>query len=303
MKGTTGLSIALRYEGGRLVRGATRGDGLCGEDVTENVRTIRAIPLRIPETGAVEVRGEVFYAKKAFERLNAEREAEGLPLFANPRNAAAGTMRLLDSRVTAKRRLEAWLYGIVVAEPLPRSQAETFERLRALGFPVNPNFRRCGSFEEVREFIAEWKEKRRGLDFETDGVVVKVDDRGLQERLGATAKSPRWALAYKYPAEVSTTVVVGIGVGVGRTGVLTPIAHLEPVSSARLFTTTRTSRARTCAWATRWSSRRGATSFPRSCACSSRSGPREPSRSRCRPSVLSAPTRSCGSPGRWRRAA
>lgn len=224
-----GLSISLRYEAGRLVRGATRGDGVRGEDVTENVRTIRSIPLVIPETGTLEVRGEVFYTKKAFARVNAEREAQGEPLFANPRNAASGTMRLLDSRVTAQRRLEAWLYGIALTDDPPASQSETLERLRRMGFRVNPHSRRCESFEEVGEFLEAWKERRGGLDFETDGVVIKVDDRALQERLGATAKSPRWALAYKYPAEEKITVVTDISIQVGRTGVLTPVAHLEPV--------------------------------------------------------------------------
>src|SRR5262249_14393890 len=194
-----GLSISVRYEDGVLVRAATRGDGFRGDDVTENARTIRSIPLSIPEKAPLEVRGEVFYPKKAFEKLNAAREDEGLPIFANPRNAASGTMKLLDSRVTARRGLEAWLYAIVVASPMPASQGETVDRLRSLGFRVNPNSRRCSSFDEVLAFIEEWRGKRRGLEFETDGVVVKVDDRALQERLGATAKSPRWALAYKYP--------------------------------------------------------------------------------------------------------
>jgi DNA ligase (NAD+) len=224
-----GLSVSLRYESGLLVRGATRGDGVRGEDVTDNVRTIRSIPLRIPETGALEVRGEVYYSKKAFERLNAEREAEGEPLFANPRNAAAGTLRLLDSKVTARRRLEAWIYGIAEAREVPPTQSGGLERLRALGFPVNPHWRRCASFEEVRAFLEEWAEKRHGLEFETDGVVIKVDDRELQAELGSTAKSPRWALAYKYPAEVATTVVREISAGVGRTGTLTPVAHFDPI--------------------------------------------------------------------------
>jgi DNA ligase (NAD+) len=227
-----GLSISLRYEGGVLARGATRGDGFRGDDVTENVRTIRSIPLSIPEAAPLEVRGEVFYPKKAFARLNAEREAEGLPLFANPRNAAAGTMKLLDSRVAAKRGLEAWLYAVVEATPLPSSQEETLERLRRLGFRVHAHSSRFGSFEEVRQFIEDWREKRRELEFETDGVVIKVDERSLQERLGATAKSPRWALAYKYPPEEKTTVVLGISFQVGRTGALTPVAHLEPVQLA-----------------------------------------------------------------------
>jgi DNA ligase (NAD+) len=227
-----GLSVTLRYEAGALVRGATRGDGFRGEDVTGNVRTIREIPLRIDETSTMEVRGEVFYSKKSFEKLNAERESEGDPLFANPRNAAAGTLRLLDSRVTAKRGLGAWLYGVVGARPEPATQSELLERLRAWGFPVNPHWRRCGSFAEVRDFLDEWQEKRRTLEFETDGVVIKVDHRRLQQELGSTAKSPRWALAFKYPAEEATTVVREISAGVGRTGTLTPVAHFDPIKLA-----------------------------------------------------------------------
>jgi DNA ligase (NAD+) len=224
-----GLSLSLRYEGGRLQRGATRGDGVRGDDVTPNVRTIRSIPLTVSETAPLEVRGEVYYSKRAFEKVNAGREAEGEPLFANPRNAAAGTMRLLDSRITAKRRLDAWLYAVVEAERLPASQSAALTFLKSLGFPVNPHWRRCETFAEVRAFVGEWHEKRHSLEFETDGVVIKVDDRATQEALGATAKSPRWALAYKYPAEEATTVVQDIGVNVGRTGVLTPVAHLAPV--------------------------------------------------------------------------
>jgi DNA ligase (NAD+) len=224
-----GLSISLRYEGGSLVRGATRGDGVRGDDVTGNVRTIRSVPLRIREETALEVRGEVFYTKKAFARVNAEREEEAEPLFANPRNAAAGTMRLLDSRIAAKRRLDAWIYAIAEAQSLPGSQAATLERLKSLGFPVNPHWRRCGSFEDVRAFVESWSQKRHDLDFETDGIVIKIDDRATQEELGSTAKSPRWALAFKYPAEEAITVVREIGVNVGRTGTLTPVAHFDPV--------------------------------------------------------------------------
>jgi DNA ligase (NAD+) len=227
-----GLSVSLSYEKGQLVRGATRGDGSRGEDVTGNVRTIRSIPLRIPETGPLEVRGEVYYSKKAFEKLNADREVDGDPVFANPRNAAAGTLRLLDSRETARRRLNAWLYAVVEARKPFASQSATLDALEEWGFPVNPHWRRCASFEEVRAFIEEWAEKRHTLDFETDGVVVKVDRRAQQEELGATAKSPRWALAYKYPPEEATTVVRSIDVQVGRTGVLTPVAHFDPVQLA-----------------------------------------------------------------------
>ncbi len=224
-----GLSISLRYEGGSLVRGATRGDGVRGEDVSGNVRTIRSVPLRITETDPLEVRGEVYYSKAAFAKVNAERETEGEPLFANPRNAAAGTMRLLDSRVTAKRRLDAWLYSVVEATPPPASQSEALDRLQSLGFPVNPHRRRCERFDEVQAFVEEWREKRHELGFETDGVVIKIDDRATQRELGTTARSPRWALAYKFPAEEAETLVREIGLNVGRTGALTPVAFFDPV--------------------------------------------------------------------------
>jgi DNA ligase (NAD+) len=224
-----GLSISMRYEDGVLVRAATRGDGFRGEDVTNNVRTIRSIPLRIPESSPLEARGEVFYPRSAFRKLNAEREAAGEPMFANARNTAAGTIRLLDSRVTAKRGLAAWMYSIAESRKLPATQAETLERLRALGLPTHPHWRRCATFEEVRSVVDRWESERADLDFETDGVVVKVDDRGLQAELGSTSKSPRWALAFKYRAEEATTVVRGISVQVGRTGTLTPVAHFDPI--------------------------------------------------------------------------
>ncbi|HET9793204.1 MAG TPA: NAD-dependent DNA ligase LigA [Thermoanaerobaculia bacterium] len=223
-----GLSIALRYEKGRLARGATRGDGLRGEDVTANVRAIRSIPAKVAETRPLEVRGEVYFPRPAFDRLNRAREEDGLPIFANPRNAASGSMRLLDPAETGRRGLDAWMYQI--AEPEEEAfQGEVLARLSELGFPVSPHFRECGSFEEVAAFIEEWREKRRKLDFETDGVVVKVDSRAVQRKLGQTAKSPRWAVAFKYPPEEAFTVVRAIGVQVGRTGVLTPVAHLDPV--------------------------------------------------------------------------
>jgi DNA ligase (NAD+) len=224
-----GLSMSVRYENGVLVRGTTRGDGFRGEDVTDNVRTIRSIPLRIAETSPFEARGEVFYPRTAFRRLNSEREAAGQGLFANPRNAAAGTIRLLDSRVTARRGLAAWFYSIVEGADLPVTQTQTLERLRSLGLPTHPHWTRCAAFEDVRDFVDRWRTARGELDFETDGVVIKVDDRRLQEELGSTAKSPRWALAYKYPPEEATTVVREISVQVGRTGVLTPVAHFDPI--------------------------------------------------------------------------
>ena len=224
-----GLSISLRYEEGVLARAATRGDGFRGEDVTDNVRTIRSIPLRIPESAPLEARGEIFYPRSAFRKLNADREAAGEPLFANARNAASGTIRLLASRVTAKRGLAAWMYSIVESRNPPSTQAGALERLQTLGFPTQPHWRRCSTFEEVREVVTAWESERADLDFETDGVVIKVDDRGLQAELGSTSKSPRWALAFKYPAEEKTTVVRGISVQVGRTGTLTPVAHFDPI--------------------------------------------------------------------------
>ncbi len=227
-----GLSIALRYEKGRLVRGATRGDGTRGEDVTANVRTIRSVPLEIPERRAIEVRGEVYFPRASFERLNRRREEEGLPIFANPRNAASGTMRLLDPRETARRGLDSWLYQIADPPGLDGSQSEMLGRLASLGFRVNPHFRRFDSFEGVVDFVGEWEGKRHDLEYETDGVVVKIDEVEVQQRLGATAKSPRWAVAFKFPPEEAMTVVREIGVQVGRTGTLTPVAQFDPIAIA-----------------------------------------------------------------------
>lgn len=227
-----GLSIALTYEDGLLVRGATRGDGARGDDVTANVRTVRAIPLRLRggPRGRFEVRGEVYLPRASFERANREREGAGLPLFANPRNAAAGTMRNLDPTEVARRRLSAFTYQVVGAEAAERaSHAQTLEALRTWGLPVERHWRRCEGIDAVAAFCAEWADARRQLDFETDGVVVKVDDLGLRERLGATAKFPRWATAFKFPAEQATTVLKAIAVNVGRTGAVTPYAVLEPV--------------------------------------------------------------------------
>ena len=233
-----GLSMALTYDHGVFVRGATRGDGVRGEDVTPNVRTIRAIPLRLrgDVPGRIEIRGEVYLPRLAFERTNREREDAGETLFANPRNAAAGTMRNLDPSLVAKRGLSAFFYQVVAdggqgpaGGQAPATHAETLEQLRAWGLPVEPHWRRCGGIDELVAFVNEWGERRRTLGFDTDGVVIKVDPLALRTRLGATSKFPRWAIAYKFPAEQKTTRLKQIATNVGRTGAVTPFAMLEPV--------------------------------------------------------------------------
>ena len=233
-----GLSIALTYEHGRLVRGATRGDGVRGEEVTPNVRTIRAIPLSLrgAAPARMEIRGEVYLPRTSFERINKEREDAGEPLFANPRNAAAGAMRNLDPGLVAKRRLSAFTYQVVVPES-GRSEAfpgltrhsDTLRQLAAWGLPVESHWCACDGIDEVVAFVSRWADARRELPFETDGVVVKVDDLALRERLGATAKFPRWATAFKFPAQQAHTKLRQIAVNVGRTGANTPYAVLEPV--------------------------------------------------------------------------
>jgi DNA ligase (NAD+) len=233
-----GLSIALTYEDGQLRRGATRGDGVHGEDVTANVRTIRAIPLRLradhAPPGRVEVRGEVFLPHKEFERINRARLDLGETIFANPRNAAAGTMRNLDPALVAKRGLSAWTYQLVSNAPdlQAESHAKSLEALRGWGLPVEPHWRRCDGIDAVVAFCQEWDEARHRLDFGTDGVVVKLDSLALRNRLGATSKFPRWAVAFKFPAEQKTTLLRKIEVNVGRTGAVTPFAVLDPVSIA-----------------------------------------------------------------------
>lgn len=227
-----GLSIAITYEHGRLVRGATRGDGVRGEDVTANVRTIRAIPLSLRGAPAarLEIRGEVFLPRKSFERINREREEDGEPLFANPRNAAAGTMRNLDPALVAKRRLGAYCYQLVTtADGRPQRHSETLKMLREWGAPIEPHHATCAGIDEVIAFCQQWADGRQALEFDTDGVVVKVDDLSLRQRLGTTAKFPRWATAFKFPAQQANTKLVKIAVNVGRTGANTPYAVLEPV--------------------------------------------------------------------------
>ena len=226
-----GLSIALTYEDGCLVRGATRGDGTRGEDVTHNVRTIRAIPLALEHgpKGRIEIRGEVYLSRTAFERMNREQEAAEEPLFMNPRNAAAGTMRNLEPSLVAKRGLGAFMYQVVADEDVAPTHSATLKAMRGWSLPVEPHWRRCEGADALVAFCAEWAEKRRTLSFDTDGVVIKVDDLALRAKLGATAKFPRWATAFKFPAQQAHTVLRKIRVNVGRTGAVTPYAELEPV--------------------------------------------------------------------------
>ena len=224
-----GLAMNLTYVDGKFVKGATRGDGLVGEDVTANLRTIKSVPLtlREPLVGRVDVRGEVYLPTASFEATNKERAERGEPVFANPRNAAAGAVRQLDPKATAKRNLAMWSYsaaGLDVA-----SQSELLKRLGTLGLRVNPHWSTAGSLDEVIRFIGEWKEKRSSLDYGTDGVVVKVDKIADQKRLGYVANNPRWATAFKFPAEQATTTIEDILVYVGRMGTLTPVAALAPV--------------------------------------------------------------------------
>ncbi len=229
-----GLSMAAYFSNDRLQQALTRGDGRIGEDVTENARTIRSFPLRIKKNAIsgnqFEVRGEVVMQRRSFERLNEERERAGLSPFANPRNAAAGGLRALDPAITALRKLDYFAYFLMrEGRPLLPSQWQTLEALTAAGFKVNPHRKRCSGLDELLDFIHEWETKRDSLPYETDGVVAKIDSVEQQERLGWTAKAPRWAIAFKYPARQASTTLENIEVQVGRTGTLTPVAHLRPV--------------------------------------------------------------------------
>ena len=230
-----GLSIALHYDNGLLTRGVTRGDGRIGEEVTQNTRTIRAVPLRLRDAASrlgnsVEVRGEVFIPLDVFERTNAEREEQGESRFANPRNAAAGAIRQLDSRLVARRKLDMFAYDLLVGgqKPFP-THWDSLEWLEAAGFRVNPHKARCDSIDEVIDFANKMEARRDDLGYEIDGLVVKVNSTALQDEFGSTQKAPRWAIAYKYPARQASTKVLSIAVQVGRTGALTPVANLEPV--------------------------------------------------------------------------
>jgi DNA ligase (NAD+) len=226
-----GLAISLRYEGRSFVRGVTRGDGTTGEDVTANLRTIRAIPLRLradPPGDQLEVRGEVYMPRGAFAELNEQLEREGKPLYANARNTTAGSVRQKDPAVTASRRLALWCYQVVGAEGIG-SHSGSLRLIRELGLPVNPASRTVEGIDAVIGFVEEWADQRKELDYETDGIVVKVDSVALQQQLGFVARAPRWATAYKFPAQQVTTKLEEIEVYVGRTGALTPVAHVTPV--------------------------------------------------------------------------
>lgn len=226
-----GLSVSLHYEKGILVTGATRGDGSVGDEVTQNVKTIRTIPLRLKKDAPAhaEVRGEVFLSRTQFERINAELEMQGEKTFANPRNCASGTLRMLDSQTVSSRRLDMFPYDALTgSSKMFATHWENFEWCERNGFHVNPHRALCRNFDEVAAFVNEMEATRDTLDYEIDGVVVKVNSTALQDEFGATSKAPRWAIAYKYPARQATTKLLGIDISVGRTGALTPIALLEP---------------------------------------------------------------------------
>ncbi|NEQ53004.1 MAG: NAD-dependent DNA ligase LigA [Leptolyngbya sp. SIO3F4] len=235
-----GNALALTYENGLLTRGVTRGDGISGEDITQNVRTIRSIPLRLQSNDPpprVEVRGEAFIPNDVFERINSDRQANEESPFANPRNAAAGTLRQLDSRVVAQRQLDFFAYTLLLPEGagglvLPQTQEEALATLKTLGFKVNPNRKVCPTAADVAQFYDDWDQARIKLPYLTDGVVVKLNDLALQERLGFTQKFPRWAIALKYPAEEVPTILKDMTVQIGRTGAVTPVAELAPVQLA-----------------------------------------------------------------------
>jgi len=226
-----GVSISLLYENGSLVRGATRGDGARGDDVTPNVRTVRALPLRIEtKIKRLEVRGEIYLSKGDFAKHNQAIEEAGHEPLANPRNAAAGALRQKDPKLVAQRRLSAYVYHVVSVDGRqPESQTAAYELLEEAGFPANPQRTVAASLEEVIAFIEQWHERRHALDFEIDGIVVKVNRRELQQELGATSKAPRWAVAFKYPPEAAQTIVRNINLYVGRTGTVTPVAEFDPV--------------------------------------------------------------------------
>ncbi len=228
-----GLSVSLRYEDGNFVRGATRGDGTVGENITENLKTVRSVPIKLKEPMNIEVRGECFMPKRSFVQLNQDREAEGIDIFANPRNAAAGSLRQLDSKITAKRNLDTFLYTVADFGPMEaKTQYDALEELEKIGFHTNREKRLCHSIDEVWAYIEEYHDKRVDLPYEIDGIVIKVNEFSLQDQLGFTVKAPRWATAYKFPPEEVETLIENIEWTVGRTGVVTPTAIMTPVRVA-----------------------------------------------------------------------
>ncbi|MCY1048607.1 NAD-dependent DNA ligase LigA, partial [Mammaliicoccus sciuri] len=228
-----GLAVSLKYVNGRFVQGLTRGDGTTGENITENLKTIHAIPLTIKEPLSIEVRGEAYMPRKSFISLNEQKEQNGEQLFANPRNAAAGSLRQLDSKLTAKRKLDIFLYSVNdLTEIEADSQSEALNNLDELGFKTNKERETFDDIEGVLSFISKWTKQRNNLSYDIDGIVIKVDDLSQQEELGFTQKSPRWAIAYKFPAEEVLTTLTDIELSIGRTGVVTPTAILEPVKVA-----------------------------------------------------------------------
>ncbi|MDF2786905.1 MAG: ligA [Neobacillus sp.] len=227
-----GLAVSLRYENGLFIQGATRGDGTIGEDITANLKTIKSIPLRLRENATLEVRGEAYMPKRSFEALNKAKEERGEELAANPRNAAAGSLRQLDPKIAATRNLDVFLYGIGGGDVNAASHSEGLDYLDHLGFKTNKERRKCPTINEVIEYVSSWVEKRPHLPYEIDGIVIKVDSYEHQSKLGTTAKSPRWAIAYKFPAEEVVTTLLDIELSVGRTGVVTPTAILKPVKVA-----------------------------------------------------------------------
>lgn len=230
-----GLAIALTYENGVFVRGVTRGDGVTGEDITQNLKTIKAIPLKLFEPKNLEVRGEIYMPKSSFEKLNTEALQTGEKVFANPRNAASGSLRQLDSTITAKRDLSMFTYTAIFedeADKTYKTHYDSIQRLKQLGFKVNPNIRLVKNIKEVIDYLHEWDEKRFTLDYATDGVVIKVNDIAIQKDLGYTARAPKWATAFKFPPEEVKTKLLDIELNTGKTGVVTPVAVLEPVQLA-----------------------------------------------------------------------
>ena len=223
-----GLAISIKYENGRLISAATRGDGSVGEDVTENIKTIFSIPKVLKDNRTFEVRGEVYLPRKSFELLNSERESNNEVLFANPRNAAAGSLRQLDSKITAKRRLSAFIYSIVGDDSIV-SQENALNIAKEYNLPVNPNFKLCKNIDEVIDYINYWTDHKKDLPYDIDGIVIKVNSYSTQEEVGYTQKSPRWATAYKFPEEELATKLLDVELSVGRTGIITPVAILDPI--------------------------------------------------------------------------